>query len=531
MQQNTVGLVAKPGGQATVPFARREDGFTGRVLVEVESSLPFGGKSLATATAPLLQIPKKIRPKLQDQKPMDESRPRQEQQEGQSGDGEKRKGKTSRASKPQDSLRRVALEAERSRGVLKGDQREEKGPPTPGIETRDVTAYCAAEQYNILAVAQILRKNGYKIDPANTQLYPQVIHVQYPPIAEANDDNTANTLTSESNRSKVEIDDGVGDIFIFPSGTVVAWNVDEAAARAFISGTIQPAAEGAFDRPETEDLEYYEDAKSEKSGVVAEKIRLGTKMREDGANSQHDMPSLRNNANIEDGDILQKDNTALSPSLPASTSPRQPPRSSDDDMLAGSNQAANLALSKIAFSSGLARSTKLAVLESALDAYIHSTRGIPALLSKGARLPFSRSFILRKTGELLSIRAQLNLSPGSSGADQLTDNLPDIFWDSEHSLGLETCFGQVTRALDIGVRVRALNEKMDYAQEIASVLRENLSEKHGLKLEWAIILLICVEVVFETRNWLAERHERADPDSTEGMLRRVLARELERNGS
>jgi required for meiotic nuclear division protein 1 len=43
---------------------------------------------------------------------------------------------------------------------------------------------------------------------------------------------------------------------------------------------------------------------------------------------------------------------------------------------------------------------------------------------------------------------------------------------------------------------------MDYAQEIAAVLRERLSEKHGLFLEWTIIVLIAIEVGFEVlRLW------------------------------
>jgi hypothetical protein len=55
-------------------------------------------------------------------------------------------------------------------------------------------------------------------------------------------------------------------------------------------------------------------------------------------------------------------------------------------------------LAKIAFSSGLARSTKIAVLETALEKYFKSTRSIPILLSKGAKLPFDRKFMQQKTG-------------------------------------------------------------------------------------------------------------------------------------
>jgi uncharacterized Rmd1/YagE family protein len=53
---------------------------------------------------------------------------------------------------------------------------------------------------------------------------------------------------------------------------------------------------------------------------------------------------------------------------------------------------------------------------------------------------------------------------------------------------------------------------MDYAAEIASVLREMSSEQHGTRLEWIIIVLIAVEVIFELRRivleMLQEREER-----------------------
>jgi uncharacterized Rmd1/YagE family protein len=164
-------------------------------------------------------------------------------------------------------------------------------------------------------------------------------------------------------------------------------------------------------------------------------------------------------------------------------------------------------LAKIAFSSGLARSTKLAVLETMLGKYFESTRKIPTLLSRGSRLPFSRSFMLQKTGELLEMRAQLN------HYSELTDSLPDLFWDARHELGLEGYYDQVGRALDVGVRIKALNEKMDYAQEIATILRQTMSEKHGVHLEWIIIILIAVEVFFALRKEWKERMERLSKEA------------------
>ena len=241
-----------------------------------------------------------------------------------------------------------------------------------------------------------------------------------------------------------------GDVFVFPSGTVVGWGVSDAVLSTLVLKTLMPAAQSPHPTQlEEEDLDYLEDPNEKSSSIKGDTIVLGTKAQASDE-TPHELDS--NKAMIQ-------------------------------------NRNLDTVLAKIAFSSGLARSTKLAVLESLLSKYMESTRSIPAMLSRG-ETPFTRSFILQKTGQLLSIRAQLNLY------SELTDSLPDIFWDSRHELGLESYFGQVGRALDINARIKTLNERMDYASEIASVLREQLSGQHGTRLEWIIIVLITVEVVF-----------------------------------
>lgn len=311
-----------------------------------------------------------------------------------------------------------------------------------------MTAYAVAEQFNIRQVRDILQDKGYEPDPLETGLFPQVVHVQIP----------IDSIRRVTNPSSTDLpSDEVGDVFVFPSGTVVAWSLPEGFTSFLATRTLLPAAEGAHvDDLETEDLEFVEDPKRENSVIKGDTIILGT-------------------------------------------------NSGEVEGLPGTQQSVDTVLTKVAFSSGLARSTKLAVLESLLSNYFESTRPIPTLLSKGSRLPFTRDFILRKTGQLLSVRAQLNLY------SELTDSLPDIFWDSRHELGLEGYYEQAGRALDVGIRIKLLNEKMDYAQEIASVLRERLSETHGLRLEWIIILLIAVEVGFEVlRLWKERIHEQEE---------------------
>ena len=362
------------------------------------------------------------------------------------------KRKTTRSSPAKNSLRRVAVEAQRSRDG-KDDKPSVSSQQAPA---KTVTAICAAEEYDIARVAQILQNSGHELDPYQTELYPQVVHVTFPaptPVSKAKE-------TSSS----------TGDLFVFPSGTIVAWGIPDPILSALVSQTLHPAALYPLSKFEEEDLEYAEDPKKENSSIRGDRIILGTRP---SPASSHDTSNNNNHQ------------ANLQPTLNDQTQ----------------NRNLDSTLAKIAFSSGLARSTKLAVLESLLSDYFSSTRSIPAVLSRGGRMPFTRRFISQKTGQLLSIRAQLNLY------SELTDSLPDLFWDSRHELGLEGYYDQVGRALDINVRIKVLNEKMDYAQEIASVLRQMLSERHGVRLEWIIILLIAVEVVFAVEREIEKLRE------------------------
>ncbi|KAF6833978.1 hypothetical protein CMUS01_06339 [Colletotrichum musicola] len=326
------------------------------------------------------------------------------------------KRKPARSAGAKNSLRRVAIiaqrPAQRDAGAPDGES------PDPSASTL-VSAVCIAESFNMSLVVDALRAHGFDIDPDQSGFEAsEVVH--------------ARGVNS-------------GDIFVFPSGTIVTWALPpDVVTKQLLSAAETPLKPALR---EVEDLEYVADPSRETSGLKGDIVVLGTKLEE------------RN------GDRL------------------------------------DTTLAKIAFSSGLARSTKLAVLETALTAYFESTRKIPSLLSKGTGLPLGRKFILQKTGELLSLRARLN------HYSELTDSLPDIFWDSRAELGLEGYYEQVGRALDVNVRIRTLNQKMDYAQEIASVMREMSSEQHSTRLEWIIIILIAVEVVFEVRRIVLEWSE------------------------
>jgi len=323
------------------------------------------------------------------------------------------------------SLHRVAIVAQKG---VPGKPPSPAAEPAVGVDgSTTISAVCAAESFEMDKVEDILKNHGFSLDPDGTGFEShEVVHAR-----------------GFNN----------GDIFVFPSGTVVSWGLPSDVVNTLATKHLLPAAEMPFtENKEEEDLEFLVDPEQEQSRVNGAVVVLGTRRE------------------VEAGDRL------------------------------------DTTLAKIAFSSGLARSTKLAVLESSLTRYLESTRHIPDHLSQGLRAPLSRGMILQKAGELLNLRSQLN------HYNDLTDALPDIFWDSEEKL--ETYYAKIGKALDVGVRIKTLNDKMTYAQEVVSVAQGVLdisekmsSEKHSTRLEWIIIILIAIEVGFELRRLYMERYD------------------------
>lgn len=67
---------------------------------------------------------------------------------------------------------------------------------------------------------------------------------------------------------------------------------------------------------------------------------------------------------------------------------------------------------------------------------------------------------------------------------------------------MEDLFDKMTKNVDLRARIGVFNKKLDYANEIAEVLRNHLHEKHSLNLEWCIIILISVEILFSTLGYV-----------------------------
>ncbi|CAH1102245.1 unnamed protein product [Psylliodes chrysocephalus] len=159
----------------------------------------------------------------------------------------------------------------------------------------------------------------------------------------------------------------------------------------------------------------------------------------------------------------------------------------------------DLTLEKYAFSNGMMLSVKLGIWEESLDKYINDMEFVTEDLKRG-KIKMTREEVLKKHGELFALRHYLNLS-----SDVL--DIPDFYWDNDH---LENLYSQVCSYYSINKRTKVMNEKLNHCVSLIELLSSHLSNKHSTKLEWTIIILIMVEVFFETIHYVDRYVERAE---------------------
>ncbi|KAF5279942.1 hypothetical protein FQR65_LT15124 [Abscondita terminalis] len=152
-------------------------------------------------------------------------------------------------------------------------------------------------------------------------------------------------------------------------------------------------------------------------------------------------------------------------------------------------------LDKYTFSNTLALSVKLGIWEALLDKYIDSIEYVTEDLKRGAKITMTREEVLRKHGELFALRHVINLS-----SDLL--DVPDFYWDREQ---YENLYMQMFSYFTISRRTKVMNEKLNHCIELIELLSTHLSDKHHIRLEWMIIVLIMVEVAFEVLHY-ADRY-------------------------
>ncbi len=141
---------------------------------------------------------------------------------------------------------------------------------------------------------------------------------------------------------------------------------------------------------------------------------------------------------------------------------------------------------KLALSYALSQSVRLNYLENTIEELITENANIPESLAKSGKLGFSNKAIQKKLAQIHLAKAQINLK-----TDLL--NTPHFFWSHP---GLETYHEMARHYMDIATRVSTLNHKLDLISDVLDMLNNQLQHRTSSFLEWIIILLIAIEIVF-----------------------------------
>ncbi|KAF6768265.1 hypothetical protein AHF37_07566, partial [Paragonimus kellicotti] len=184
-------------------------------------------------------------------------------------------------------------------------------------------------------------------------------------------------------------------------------------------------------------------------------------------------------------------------------------------------------LEQFAFSDALSLSVKLSLLENRFDTVAVQMEPWIAKMKTGLGINFSQSSVLKKTGELFTLRHLLNISTSMI-------DTPDFYWDrpevealySQLRSALSVCLLELdsvnrTYTLDsstpssfslsfitVALHTQVLNSKLNMCCELTEILSNHLQSRHSSRLEWMIIALILVEVAFEAFYYYERRFER-----------------------
>ncbi|KYN02713.1 Glutathione synthetase [Cyphomyrmex costatus] len=149
-------------------------------------------------------------------------------------------------------------------------------------------------------------------------------------------------------------------------------------------------------------------------------------------------------------------------------------------------------LDKYTFSNAMAQSVKLGIWEASLNRYVDSIEFVTEDLKIGKKIQMTQHEVLRKQGELFALRHRINLT------SDLLDT-PDFYWERDD---LESLYQQICGYFSIAKRTKVMNERLNHCLELVSILSSHLSDRHHVRLEWMIIILIMVEVAFEVLHYI-----------------------------
>ncbi len=143
-------------------------------------------------------------------------------------------------------------------------------------------------------------------------------------------------------------------------------------------------------------------------------------------------------------------------------------------------------LQMLAVSYGISQSMVLHSFEDRIYNTIEETKVIPKHLAQHGKIPLSRREIAKKIGWVMMERNSVNLH-----TDIL--DVPPFIWDHPE---YDDIYTKTIMDLDIASRTEVLNTRLNILKDLFDVMSDTLNHRHSALLEWIIIILIFIEVLF-----------------------------------
>jgi len=272
-----------------------------------------------------------------------------------------------------------------------------------------LSSYCVAQEYKMLSLARFLsrRRNLF------VEAFDDVLH--------------AVEKNSEA------------DVFVFPYGVVVVWDMQDAMQEQAVISTLRPFEKNPLSAAEYDGFEYeFGDNCAMKRDVVT-LLHRGARQAESSSDGTADMKELRREQILE----------------------------------------------RLAVSHAIAQSVRLTCFEDSVQKTIAATRHFPEEMARDGMISKSRSEVSKYMGRLILDRHSVFLY-----ADIL--DTPEFFWENER---FEPQYRVTERYLELRPRAEVLNRRVEVVRDLFELLSQELQFKHSSDLEVIVIVLIAFEIL------------------------------------
>lgn len=147
---------------------------------------------------------------------------------------------------------------------------------------------------------------------------------------------------------------------------------------------------------------------------------------------------------------------------------------------------------KLALSFGFAKSSLLSIYEMMLEKTIERNAHIPEDMARSGTINMGGVAIRKEIGRIFLVKHLINL-------DSDLQDTPDEFWEDDR---FEYVYEKCLAYFEIQKRLGLVNNRLEIIQDMHQVLIEAAEIRHSTNLEWIVILLIVIEILFEVLDYI-----------------------------